>query len=266
MHRLTRAIQCFLPAYCLLIGCLAVLGADCRLTDFHIAQAYGNLLCVSVAPRDLTVRTLTCLARTLKRQREADKGFVVLFFSSREAAERFLPPVEGHSPGWSKQLRALYSFDPDKPEESLMITPMGYVMSPSLVTTLDLSSTAVPHCQLELQGRCVMEATANITYPQAALNARASGMITVTGTIKRDGGISDARVAHADVNPGQEERDLADAALLDLRAWRFDAGEHDDPIRITYSYSIDTSLPHGGAAMVRWSPPDQVRIRANTPE
>ncbi|MGP8176260.1 MAG: energy transducer TonB [Terracidiphilus sp.] len=226
---------------------------------------------VSLQPREFTLDKLICLAQTLRDRRPDRKSFGVFFFDSHEAAERFQgDPVEGGFPPrwheWAKELHATYSFDADKHEETIEIIPMGFIADPSLDTSLDLPLAAKPHCRLEIQNRCLMAAVEKITYPQSALEARASGVIVLAGTVDRDGRVTGLHLAEADVIPGEEKKRLVNAALHDLETWQFDAGAHADPIRITYSFAVDSSLPRGVVPQVQWASPNEVTVRANPPE
>jgi TonB family protein len=261
-------------AFCLLSLACADGLAQCQAPRFHKGQDYGASVFVSIRPSDFTLNKLTCLARRLREARQERKSLGVLFFSSRDAAKYFQPPGSvdfepGWPPGrveWRTHLHALYSFDAAKHEESLKILPLGYETAPTLVTTIDLPLATTPHCHMEIRDRCLMAVLKEITYPQAALKANASGKVVLTGTINRDGRVRSLRVAEADVNPSDERESLAKAALQNLRTWQFDAPEYDDPIRITYSYTIDKSLLHGGVTLVEWDLPNQVIVRANVRE
>ena len=263
---LRLAIGIIFAGYLPLLGA-APASAQCPEPHFRTAHDYGASLLVSMQARDFTLDNLTCLAQTLRNRSGDHKIFSILFFSSREAAEYFQPPVEGYLPkwpGWAKQVHAIYSFDANKHEESLDILPMGYNTAPSLLTRIDLPLAAVPNCRLETQNRCLMVAMEKTTYPQDALRASAEGSIVLTGSIKRNGRVTRIKVSETDVRPSDEGKTLMKTAIQDLKTWQFDTGGHDDPLRITYSYTIDTSLADRGASHVQWVPPDQVSVRANS--
>jgi hypothetical protein len=260
----------------LLTGCLALVcgapaSAQCHPPHFQTGQDYDASVFVSIQPDDLSLDGLTCLARTLRNRRQQHRRFFVSFFDSLEAARYFQGmPVEGGYPPrwheWAKALRAMYSFDLEKREESIEVLPMGFNTAPSLLTTIDLQLGRAPHCRLEIQNRCLLAAMEKITYPQGAVKTGASAVIVLTGSIAPDGRVMRLVVAQADVKPAAERSQLVNAALEDLKAWRFDAGPHDDAIRITYSFAVDTSLPRGVEPRVRWVSPDQVTVRASPPE
>lgn len=257
-----------------LLGCLTLLAdapafAQCLPPHFRVGQDYGTSLLVSIQPRDFTLDKLTCLVQALRDRPQEGRTVGILFFDSEEAARYFLPPVEGYPrrwPEWAKALHAIYSFDADRNEESLDIVPMGYNTGPSLATTIALPVVAAPQCRLEIQSRCLMAAMEKITYPKEALRMRASGRIVLVGTIGRDGRVTDLHVAEAGVKPDEEKGQLVNAALQDLKTWQFDAAGRDDPIRIIYSFAIDTSRARGSVPGVLWVSPNQVKVRTGPPQ
>ena len=156
---------------------------------------------------------------------------------------------------------AEYNFDPDeKPKESLLIMPRGWGGERSPV---DLSGAAPHHCkaELEVQNRCIMLAASPVAYP-----ANASGAITLTATVGRDGGVKGIRAAETHVTPDKATDFLVEAARQDLSTWHLDAADHDDPLRVTYSFVMDPSLRRGDGTFIRWNPPDHVEVRTNSPE
>jgi TonB family protein len=169
---------------------------------------------------------------------------------------------------WAEQLHAVYSVDADKHTEQLEVYPVGFGSdyAESLSTTIDVPFSLKPPCRLEMAGRCLIAVLTQTAYPQEALLARAGGSIVLTGTIKRDGAVAGLRVVNTDIKPEVEEESLAKAALQNLEKWQFDAADRDDPLRITYSYAIETSLSPGTPAQVDWDLPNQVIIRAPPPE
>jgi hypothetical protein len=271
---LIRATCALSLVFGVLAGCPSLLGGSpdstgCSLADVHIGRNDDIYSFAGVAPSDFTIEKLACLGRSLMRERRL-RSIIVFFFDSNEASERFeVLPWEGCCPGPVEAARrdhAEYSFDPDqKPEERLLIKPEGFLGEFSAV---DLSGVAPHRCkiELELQNRCIMLAATSATYPQEALKMKASGTIMLTATIGRDGGIKDIRVADTHVAPDKARDFLVDAARQDLSTWRIDAADHDDPLRVTYSFVIDPSRPRGVEQIIRWTPPNQVEVRANVPE
>lgn len=257
-------------AICLVLLVGAPASAQCHPPHFRTGQDYGASLFISVERRDFTLDKLTCLAQALRDRHPDWKTFGVIFFDSYEAAQYFhgqqVEDIYPKWPEWAKEVHAMYSFDADKHEESLEIWPVGFTSAPSLDTTVNLPLAGARHCRLEIQNRCLMAAMEKITYPQGAPPTRASGTVALVGLIRRDGRVTGLRVAEVDVRPAQEKGRLANAALNDLETWQFDAGGHDDPIRIVYSFAIDAALPRGVAPEVRWVSPNEVEVRANPPE
>jgi len=266
-----RATCALALTYCVLAGCPALRGGSpdstaCGLAEVHIGRDYGSALSVGVAPSDLTIEKLTCLGRSLMRERRLP-SISVMFFTSNKASDSFCLPIIDYpscTEEGGQSLHATYSFDPrDEPQEDLWIWPRGWGGD---FSSVDLSGAAPHRRKLELQNRCIMLAATSVTYPQEALKTKASGTITLTGTIGRDGKIKGIRVAEARVTPSQAMASLVNAARRDLRTWRLEAADHDDPLRVTYSYVIDSSLPRGGEPITRWDPPNQVEVRANAPK
>ena len=259
-----------------LLTCLALLGdvpvsAQCRAPHFRRGADYGRLLSVSIQKRDFSIDKLTCLAQTLRSNRRNLESFDLLFFSSHEASQRFrgIPVESGFPPRWhkwAKELHAAYSFDADKHKENLEIMPMGFGTAPILRTMLDLPLPAAPHCRLEIQNRCLMAAMEQISYPQEALKKRATGVVVLTGVIRRDGQCAGLHLQETDVKAGEDTEWLVNVAFQDLRTWQFDAADRDDAVRVTYSFAVDASLPRGVAPQVEWVSPSQVKVRANPSE
>jgi TonB family protein len=105
-------------------------------------------------------------------------------------------------------------------------------------------------------------ALSDFSYPADALKAGASGTVTLTGTISQDGSVNGIKVSDAFTNQGHEKDLLVNEALHNLKTWRFEVAEHQDTVRITYRYAIDTSLG-AGATDVEFALPDQVVIRGS---
>jgi len=106
----------------------------------------------------------------------------------------------------------------------------------------------------------------NIFYPAAALKQKTSGSIALTGTIARSGKITDIKVAEVNVEPAEGRDLLANEAVRNLMTWRFEPREHEDALRIAYTYTIDNALPYRGQTQIQWALPNEVTIKGNPPE
>jgi TonB family protein len=254
----------------ILVGGLSVLGAapanaKCHPPHFREVDFYG-LISVSLRRRDFTPEKLACVAQTLRRSHPHLRSPGVAFFTSYEAAEHFHGmPIEGVGGGprwdvWAREFRGIYSFDDAKRTESLAIAPAGFGTSLSLRTTLDLPVAAPVQCRWAIENRCVM-VVGEVTYPAAARKGRASGTVVIAGTVRRDGSVGSLRVVKAEVTPDGGRKLLENAALQNLAAWQLDSAGREDPIRITYRFGLDPSMP-GGAAE-RWDSPDHVTVLGN---
>jgi TonB family protein len=264
-----------LAAFCLTLVLGTGACAECRAPRFRGGRDFVNpesgrgSLYVSIAPSDTTFNKLICLAQTLRENHSNWKDVSVLVFSSRDAAENFLPaPVEVQRAWWARwarQLHAAYFLDSDKHEEYLEIMPLGFEEESSFAR-VELPLAARPRCHLNLQNRCLMAVAQEIVYPQQALHAKVTGQIVLTGKINRDGKVTGVRVAGADVHPTKEKNLLANAALQNLRAWQFDAGQRDDPMQIKYSYAMVPSSDSGNQPTAQFELPSEVEIWGRVPE
>jgi hypothetical protein len=201
------------------------------------------------------------LAHTIRKLHPDWKEGSVDLFTSPFAAKYFNPSGIDN-PGryrWGRQFRASYEFDEDKHEEYLVIMPLGY-NEDYLGTRMSLPLRGKPDCRLGVAGRCLLAAD-DIAYPIP----QATGTVVLTGTIQGGGAVRDLRVAEADVHPPARRNVLSKWAFKSLKSWQFDAGEHNDPIRLTFSYVIDASLPRGAPPRIEWALPNQVTIRGNPP-
>jgi hypothetical protein len=211
---------------------------------------------------------LVCLAKALK-YKYRDRGSIsVYIFSSYGAAKRYFPfpavvdfsSVEPLK--WARQMHASYFYDVSKGEEYLEVMPLGASQGGIYDTRIDLPVVSKPQCRLELNHRCLV-ALDEITYPTRAVEAKISGLVTLTGTIARDGLMRDIQLVESNVNPGSGREQLVNEALHNLASWQFASGGHRDTVRITYRYILDPSLTFPGPA-VEVALPDQVVIRARS--
>jgi TonB family protein len=134
---------------------------------------------------------------------------------------------------------------------------MGFNTPPPLLTKLHLPLAGKPHCEVEIEGRCLLAAMGNVTYPPDARHAKSSGKVVLAASIDPDGSVRGIRISESMSNG------LANAAIRDLRTWRFDAADRRDLFRVTYSYEIDESRLRGGAPSAEWTAPGEVRVRAH---
>jgi hypothetical protein len=106
----------------IIIGCSSYATAQCRPPGFKKGRDYGATVHVSLTARDFNVANLVCIVKTLQRKRQIVQ---VLFFTSAEAAQNFVPsqieaPPEAAS--WAKDLHADYVFESEKRAEYLLLT------------------------------------------------------------------------------------------------------------------------------------------------
>jgi hypothetical protein len=220
---------------------------------------------ISVDTSNFAPERLICLAAAL-RQRYSDRRQIsVVVFSSFAAAKGFKTPFTGESlkrsTNWSLENHALYSYDADKHEEYVTIMPLGQTRL--FETKINLPAVSTPPCTLEMAGRCLL-ALSKIEYPWDALKTHVSGAVTLEAEIARDGTITAVKSAGAGPS-GQEQASLINAAIQNLKSWRFETASRRDALRIVYSFTIDTSGTLGQPSL-QFDLPDKVEIRGHLPQ
>lgn len=225
---------------------------------------------ISIRPGDFSLDNLICLAQNLKESHPEWKSAMIVIFSSHNAAKYYQLSSVENLPGavWGKQLHAEYDFDAGAHEKYLLIMPLGDKKSSSFntyTTRIDLPVATTPHCHLEMNGRCLFMLE-DPKYPSDASKAKISGTVTLTGTIARDGKMTDVQVAEASSTPSEGKDLLMREAVNNLKTWRLEPAQRQDTIRTTYSYTIDRSLPQKGQTDVQLALPNEITIRGNPPD
>jgi TonB family protein len=103
----------------------------------------------------------------------------------------------------------------------------------------------------------------DIEYPFDAKKERVTGTVTMTGTIDSQGIMTGVTMTESNITPIERKILLENAALENLKTWRFEKSQHQDPFQITYTYSIDAPKGHEGMTEVQPALPDHVYIRLN---
>jgi TonB family protein len=272
--RIERAFVLFArtcTVICLIFAMRSSAFAACHAPHYRTGHVWEDshsavMINISIEMSDFAPSKLVCLAQTLKERYGPQRQIEVLIFSTRAAAEHYTMPLSGDSvlprTAWAMQLYATYFFHPDKHEEYLYVTPnpaKSHIGS-AFDDRIDLPVTSTPACKFQISGRCLL-AFGDIEYPQDARKAQASGSITVTATIARNGEVENASVAEP--RPVSMENELARVALDNLKTWRFETAPRRDDIRITYSYVIDPS-PGDGRTSVKMDLPNHVVVTGTT--
>jgi TonB family protein len=215
---------------------------------------------ISIPLVDFTPRKLVCLATSLK-ERYRDYHYITInIFSSHEASRTLIYGQESNRETMEtlSQMHAEYSFDVDKHEDYVEIMPTGAFPGSSFPrpgpfsTKIDLPASFPPHCQLEIDNRCLI-ALESPSYPDQAQKRKASGTVALAARITRTGKVDRIRVVRA-------ESISESAAIQNLASWRLEPGPRDEPLRITYSYAIDNSLRHTDGMQIQWALPNAVSI------
>jgi hypothetical protein len=247
------------------------LAADCQAPAYREGHVWEDspstiMMNISLQMSDFAPNRLICLAGVLKHKYSDRKEILVFMFSSYEAAKNFTAPLYGdsfkHRVNWSLWEHGSYSFDADKGEEMVYVMPFGEAYR-SFNTVIKLPVTSIPPCRLEIASRCLLALNA-IDYPWNTLKTRRSGAVTLEAAIARDGTITAVKSAGAGPS-GQEQASLINAAIQNLKSWRFETASRRDTIRIVYSFTIDTSGTLGQPSL-QFDLPDKVEIRGHLPQ
>jgi TonB family protein len=220
---------------------------------------------VSIRLEDFAPSRLTCLAGALKRA-YSGRNIAAYVFSSHEAAVGYLPTAIDPSPDaqeYQTKLHGYYFYNSEKHEEYLLIFPNRNhqeVDSP-LITRIDLPAERVPTCKLAIHNRCLLEFR-EIHYPPAGNRANVSGTVTIAATIRRDGAVSDVKLAAARVDSEEAQPLFVNSAIQNLKTWRFETSGRKESLRITYRFELSDSPPTGWRRLMQFRLPDEVTIES----
>jgi TonB family protein len=192
---------------------------------------------------DVTLENLVCLQQTLKAAHRDWTSVDVLVFTSRAAAVSFNFGVDTIVGAFERELRALYWIGASQAGDSLILTPLGWqlLQGEDYNTVVMFPVEQTPRCRIRLNRRCVL-ALERIRYPLEALRHSASGTVTLSGTIDKQGNPNHVEVAAVDV-AGAAQRDvLIESALDNLRTWRLEPSLEEESFRVTFTFSLDPSL------------------------
>jgi TonB family protein len=247
---------------------------------FRVGQVWEDspstlLMAVSIAPGDFAPSRMLCLAARLKERYRTRAKLDVMIFSSHDAAARYsvvqietdttdpnLARLSSHH--WQvSQLHGIYSFTANGPEY-LDIKPWGSDADQPYDTRISLPAVAPVHCKLEIGGRCLL-ALSDLVYPRAPYDAKASGTITLSGSITARGDVTNVRVDESTGSPSDLVEPLIREAVENLKSWRFEAARRPAAFRISYEYLVDPSLGYGHSR-VDFALPERVMIRTNPPD
>jgi hypothetical protein len=244
--------------------------AQCLSPSFRAGQVREDstttvFATISISSSEFAPRQLVCLAATLKQRYPGRRNITVLVFDSPQAAEWFQGDIEvgdDHQGGYYRNLHALYVYDELKREEYVSLKPLGFHSEQPEDTRILLPVVGIPHCRLEVAGRCVL-ALEDATYAEGTYETRMTASRTLTGIVSPEGTITGVQVLDAHGLPSAPTIDLfARAAFNHLRTWRVEPGAREDSFRITYTFKIDPSLRRY-TLDVQYALPGQITVRIN---
>jgi hypothetical protein len=232
-------------------------------------NASGALIHVSIRLEDFVPEKLICLARAL-REKYPGRDLMARVFSSRDAALGYTSSTE--TPGhvqYESKLHAVYFYQQHPHKDYVVILPDGNDRGVDDFDTLvELPAKGVPTCKLAVNGRCLLEfqhiyypdSEDRKYYPGSEDRKEIAGRVNISGSIRRDGVVSDLVVVDAKVDPPQRQSVLVDSAMHNLSTWRFQPAKHQDGIRITYDFAVTNSPLVGYEHDVEFQLPKEVRI------
>jgi TonB family protein len=243
--------------------------AECRVPSYRTGHVWEDtassiMVNISIQARDFVPSRLVCLAEALKRRYSDRKEIDILVFGSLAAARRFTMPLIGDwvdSPhvNPTAQLHAKYHRNVDKQEDFVIVGPVG---NRQPVQRIHLPANSTPPCTFQVAGRCLLAIDRETLeyYPSAAWRANVSASVTLAGAIDKGGRVTNVKAIEMPASSRTIDL-ILQAALRNLRTWRFEPAQRRDSLRITYVYRVDPTAPTPGTPMFRLDLPYQVEIR-----
>lgn len=222
------------------------------------------VIALAIQPTDFSRNQLICLSEALKRRYRDYHAIDALIFDSKEAAMAYSGPqlvedIPGHR-AIVRRMHAIYHYDRQRGEESIVITPLGMERNGPFDMQIDLPAEGQVACKFNIQDRCLV-ALQDFEYPAAALKEGARGTVTLSARVSRDGAFSDVSVVRAEVSLTRWRQALTRSAVANLSTWRVEAGPKEHRIRITFVYESERSSVRRGEFEVTLSLPEAVVIR-----
>ena len=137
------------------------------------------------------------------------------------------------------------------------MTPMGYTgEARSWDTRIELPSATIPDCRLQIGGRCLL-ALEYVQYP-GDYRGNLTGTVTLDAIVTREGIVRDVRLVGQPLVPPALRDRAAESAIANLKTWRVERGVADTPLRITYAYELDPSVPEPGQVDLEFELPRRI--------
>jgi len=243
------------------------LADDCHAPRYAKGRIYEEsprsaLLNISIPPNDFTPAKLICLAEHFRKEYQGRGEIVISIFDRRDAARNAAPMSEWnkHRAEYNSHQHAAYYYDESKEQEEITLYPAS--PDGGLKQTIPLPVKAVPECRFQIDRRCLLMLD-QADYPWEARKGKISGLVSLRATMGASGTLHDVTVTNAESDSASSQRLLAKAAKVNLKSWRFEAGSHDVPLRITYTYKLLNSPTFERDVEVQLSLPNDVVVMAN---
>lgn len=237
--------------------------AECTVPMFQPGRVLVKVeqtleLSISVRTEDIAPTRLECLINSFRKEYSGFKRLKVFVFTDPDAAKYYSGAIRvgdmraPHSvneariqdPGWiANKLHAIYSFNAQTHQNSLRLKPTGSDLNKPEDTVLNLPLTHLNTCRVLLKNRCAL-AMDPIEYPEFAKLSQASGQVTATGIVKKNGAITNITVVNSASSIVGAETGFEAAVVKHLQTWHVDEGS-EESFQIVVSFKIDRSIPNG---------------------
>ena len=267
-------VRTFFALGCLILLLVHICFAQCKPPKYRKGRVWDDSkstvwMSISIRVEDFAPEHLVCLASALKQHYRDRSDIAIFIFSSHWAARNYYPQHANHMSAPPEQYKAeaewrgSFVYNTDKHEEYVDINPKGATSSyQAFNTIIDLPVVSKPQCRLQINGRCLL-ALDDIEYPFDAKMGRVTGTVTLTGTIDSQGIMTGVTMTESNITPIERKILLENAALENIKTWRFEKSGQQDPFRITFSYSINASKGNEGMTEVQPALPDHIYIRVS---
>ena len=243
--------------------------AKCDVPPYKVGKVWEDstsrvAIGISIRLQDFAPHRLLCLATTLRERYSSRQDVSILIFSDRDASRHYVPSATESSSEKirnASKMHALYTFDAEKREEYVLLMPDPLIQDPTspLNTKWDLPNSNEIACNLRICHRCLLEFR-HLSYPWQDGGALASGVVTLTGTISRNGAVGKIDLVGVEASRAADRSLLVNAAVGNLKSWRFENALTEEKLRISYAFVLTRGSGLKFGTQVSFSLPDRVIV------